>query len=80
MKTETQSDNVETLRKQLSDARREADRLRAQLNKCEQILLSSRLIMGHELKKPTTAISGYLDLALEDLHDSRTETVAENEI
>jgi two-component system sensor histidine kinase KdpD len=73
-----QTENIEALKTLLGDARTEADRLRVRLNKFEQIILSTRLIMGHELKKPTTAISGYLDLALEDLREERTEAVEEN--
>ena len=51
----------------LSEARAEADNLRQKLDRYERTLLATRLIMGHEIKRPTTAISGYLDLALEDL-------------
>jgi two-component system sensor histidine kinase/response regulator len=51
----------------LTEARAEADSLRKRLRRVEKIIVSSRLIMGHELKKPTTAISGYLDLVCEDL-------------
>lgn len=51
----------------LSEARAEADSLRERVQRLEQIVLSTRLIMAHEIKKPTTAISGYLDLASEDL-------------
>jgi signal transduction histidine kinase len=54
-----------TLEKLLNEARAEADGLRARMKKLEKVILSTRLIMGHELKKPTTAISGYLDLALD---------------
>jgi signal transduction histidine kinase len=78
MKTDLKTDNVEVLKNLLSDARQEADSLRARLGQFEQILISTRLIMGHELKKPTTAISGYLELALEDLGENRTDTAEEN--
>jgi two-component system sensor histidine kinase EvgS len=51
----------------LNEARAEADRLRTRLKVLNQVILSSRLVMGHEIKKPTTALSGYLDLAVEEL-------------
>jgi signal transduction histidine kinase len=69
---------AEVLKSLLGEARAEADSLRARLRQVEQILLSTRLIMGHELKKPTTAISGYLDLALEDLKDGALDAATEN--
>jgi signal transduction histidine kinase len=58
---------MEVLLSLLGEAREEADSLRQRLEKFKGTLLATRLIMGHELKRPTTAISGYLDLALEDL-------------
>ena len=58
---------LEVLLSLLGEAREEADSLRQRLEKFKGALLATRLIMGHELKRPTTAISGYLDLALEDL-------------
>lgn len=56
----------------LDEARAEADVLRKELARMRQILMSSRLVMGHELKKPATAISGYLDLVCDDLEQSST--------
>lgn len=78
MKTKVVDGTAEILKNLLGEAREEADGLRTRLRKVEQILLSTRLIMGHELKKPTTAISGYLDLALEDLKDSVADSASEN--
>lgn len=59
----------------LGEARAEADALRTKLQTCERALLSSRLIMGHELKRPATAISGFLDLAIEEVESENTEAV-----
>ena len=78
MKTKEKPGTAEVLASLLTEAREEADGLRVRLRKFEQILLSSRLIMGHELKKPTTAISGYLDLAVEDLRDTTCESAVQN--
>jgi len=52
------------LLKLLNESRSEADDLRRRLERHQKALLSTRLIMGHELKRPTTAIRGFLDLAL----------------
>ena len=41
------------------------------LERYRRIMASTRLVMGHELKKPTTAISGYLELAHEDVRRGR---------
>jgi signal transduction histidine kinase len=67
MYVKTEDSKVKTLEKLLGEARAEADRLRAKVERFERIIVSTRLIMGHELKKPATAINGYLDLASEDL-------------
>lgn len=67
MQIDTGLDGSQTALKLLNDARMEADALRARLSVMNRMIQSSRLIMGHELKKPTTAVCGYLDLALEDL-------------
>jgi len=64
---ETTDSRTQVLEQLLTEARSEADSLRKRLKRFEKIVLSTRLIMGHELKKPTTAISGYLDLVSEDL-------------
>jgi signal transduction histidine kinase len=61
------TDKFEILESLLNDARTEADALRKRVARYEKIILSTRLIMGHELKKPTTAINGYLDLICDDL-------------
>lgn len=53
--------------REASAAREEAERQRERADRLEKIILATRLIMGHELKKPTTAISGYLDLVCDDL-------------
>jgi len=67
MATKTGSDHVTGLETLLSEARAQADTLRAEVAQLRTVIDSTRLIMGHELKKPATAISGYLDLALDDL-------------
>jgi signal transduction histidine kinase len=73
MQIDTGLDNTQTVLKLLREARVEADTLRARLGVMNRMIQSSRLIMGHELKKPTTAICGYLDLALEDLEKSEVK-------
>ena len=65
MKVRTDVDTSRALLRLLNEARGEADELRNRLEKNERVLLSTRMIMGHELKRPTTAIRGYLDLALQ---------------
>jgi signal transduction histidine kinase len=67
MAVNTKDVKTDVLLNLLSEAREEADNLRHKLEKYERTLLATRLIMGHEIKRPATAISGYLDLALEDL-------------
>ena len=67
MAIDTKDVKTDVLLNLLSEARAEADNLRGKLEKYEHTLLATRLIMGHEIKRPATAISGYLDLALEDL-------------
>lgn len=69
IKTE-ETNRLHVLENLLAEARAEADELRGTLERYRQIIDSTRLIMGHELKKPTTAISGYLDLACEDLENA----------
>lgn len=68
VKTENRISGV--MEKLLSEARAEADALRRRVQRLEKIILSTRLIMGHEIKKPTTAIGGYLDLVCEDLEST----------
>ncbi len=67
MTVKVDNEKTEVLLTLLNEARGEADNLRKTLEKYKRIILATRLIMGHELKRPTTSISGYLDLALEDL-------------
>jgi signal transduction histidine kinase len=66
----TTEDKAQVLESLLNEARIEADDLRKRVRRLEKIILSTRLIMGHEIKKPTTAISGYLDLVCDDLNDA----------
>jgi signal transduction histidine kinase len=61
----------------LSEARAEADALRLKLQVYENTLLTSRLVLGHELKRPATALSGYLDLLLEEIDTENVKTVKE---
>ncbi len=77
MKVQTEAGTKESLTSLLSEARAEADALRMKLTMYEKTLLSSRLIMGHELKRPATAISGYLDIALEEIQSRNMEAVLE---
>lgn len=65
MKTAMEKDSIQVLTSLLTEAREEADRLRSRIKKYENILLSTQLLMGHEIKKPATAISGYLELAVD---------------
>lgn len=71
MKVKTSTDDrARVLDNLLSEARAEADSLRRRVKQLEKIIMSTRLIMGHEIKKPSTAISGYLDLISDDLETS----------
>jgi two-component system sensor histidine kinase VicK len=65
MKVHTEVENAGAALRLLNEARAEADELRKRLERDERVLLSTRMIMGHELKRPVTAIRGYLDLAME---------------
>jgi signal transduction histidine kinase len=67
LSVKTTTDKSQVLENLLAEARTEADSYRKRYKRLEKILLSTRLIMGHELKKPTTAISGYLELVCDDL-------------
>ncbi len=67
MAIDTKDVKTDVLLSLLNEARAEADNLRQKLERYERALLATRLIMGHEIKRPATAISGYLDLAIEDL-------------
>ncbi len=70
MPTQITHERTALLEALLGEARAEADALRRRLEHYERIVSSTRMIMGHELKKPTTAIAGYLDLVREDLERS----------
>jgi two-component system cell cycle sensor histidine kinase PleC len=67
MDIRTAEDRTATLELLLNEARIEANQLRARVERYRRIMASTRLVMGHELKKPVTAISGYLELACEDV-------------
>ena len=67
MAINTEENKAQLLESLLGEARAEVDQLRADLEKYQRIIASTRLMMGHELKKPATAICGYLDLVCEDL-------------
>lgn len=75
MKVQTELRTSADLLKIVNEAVTEADALRKRLGKFEKTLLSTRLIMGHELKRPATAIKGYLDLALEDSENMNDDVV-----
>jgi signal transduction histidine kinase len=65
MKAQMEVENAGAVLRLLNEARAEADELRRRLERDERVLLSTRMIMGHELKRPATAIRGYLDLVIE---------------
>lgn len=67
MDIRTAEDRTATLETLLNEARIEANDLRARIERYRRVMASTRLVMGHELKKPATAISGYLELACEDV-------------
>ncbi len=67
MDIRTAEDKTAVLEALLNEARIEANQLRQRLDFYRRVIASTRLVMGHEFKKPTTAMSGYLDLALEDI-------------
>lgn len=66
MDIRTADDKTAAIEALLNEARMEANELRVRLERYRRIITSTRLVMGHELKRPTTAICGYLDLARED--------------
>jgi signal transduction histidine kinase len=72
--TKTTEGRTQVLENLLTEARSEADDLRKRATRLEKIILSTRLIMGHEIKKPTTAIGGYLDLVCDDLETAGEPT------
>ncbi|HKW12947.1 MAG TPA: HAMP domain-containing sensor histidine kinase [Candidatus Krumholzibacteria bacterium] len=67
MDIRTADDRTATLETLLNEARIEANELRARIERYRQILASTRMVMGHELKKPVIAINGYLELVSEDV-------------
>jgi signal transduction histidine kinase len=67
MDIRTAEDRTATLELLLNEARIEANELRTRIERYRRILASTRLVMGHELKRPVTAISGYLELAVDDV-------------
>jgi len=73
MKIDATTKDPETILKLLNEARTDADVLRSRLRVMSRVIMSSRMVMGHEIKKPTTALSGYLDLALDELDSSSKE-------
>lgn len=76
MDIRTAEDKTATLELLLNEARIEANDLRARIERCRRIMASTRLVMGHELKKPAIAISGYLELACEDVERAGLEEAA----
>jgi signal transduction histidine kinase len=67
MEIRTAEDKMAVLETLLNEARIEANQLRQRLEFYRRVIASTRLLMGHEFKKPATAISGYLELACEDV-------------
>lgn len=73
MDIRTAEDRTATLELLLNEARIEANDLRTRIERYRRIMASTRLVMGHELKKPATAISGYLELACDDVEKAGLE-------
>jgi signal transduction histidine kinase len=67
MNIRTAEDKTAVLEALLNDARIEANQLRARLERYRRIMASTRLVMGHEIRRPTTAIAGYLEIARDDV-------------
>jgi signal transduction histidine kinase len=76
MNIRTAEDRNATVEQLLNEARIEANDLRTRIERYRRIMASTRLVMGHELKKPVTAISGYLELAREDVKGAGLEAAA----
>jgi signal transduction histidine kinase len=76
MDIRTAEDKTATLEALLNEARIEANDLRARIERYRRIMASTRLVMGHELKKPAIAISGYLELACEDVEKAGLKDAA----
>lgn len=66
MNIRTAEDKTAVLESLLNEARIEANDLSARLERYRRIIASTRLVMGHEIRRPTTAISGYLEMARDD--------------
>jgi signal transduction histidine kinase len=75
MALQTESRTSADLLRIVNETVTEADALRKRLVKYERTLLSTRMIMGHELRRPATAIKGYLDLALENKEEMSNSTI-----
>ena len=67
MEIRTAEDKMAVLETLLNEARIEANQLRQRLEFYRRVIASTRLLTGHEFKKPATAISGFLELAREDV-------------
>jgi signal transduction histidine kinase len=67
MEIRTAEDKMAVLEALLNEARIEANQLRQRLEFYRRVIASTRLLMGHEFKKPAIAISGYLELACDDV-------------
>jgi signal transduction histidine kinase len=67
MNIRTAEDKTAVLEALLNDARIEANQLRARVERYLRIMASTRLVMGHEIRRPTTAIAGYLEIARDDV-------------
>jgi len=70
MDIRTAHDKQAVLEALLNDARIEANHLRAKLEAYRRLIASTRLVMGHEIKRPTAAIAGYLEVAREDVEQA----------
>ena len=79
MDIRTAEDKTATLELLLNEARIEANELRTRIERYRRIIASTRLVMGHELKKPATAISGYLELACEDVEKAGLDAAVREE-
>jgi two-component system, OmpR family, phosphate regulon sensor histidine kinase PhoR len=77
MDIRTANDKTAMLETLLNEARIEANTLRLRVEHYRRVTASTRLVMGHELKRPTTALSGYLDLAREDAEKAGMNAVVE---
>ena len=67
MNIRTAEDKTAVLEALLNDARIEANQLRERVERYRRIMASTRLVMGHEIRRPTTAIAGYLEIARDDV-------------